>query len=104
MRSVERVSRKVVLKQRAGSFARIDGAIIEGGAVAVNAADMIGTGNVVAASSLAGPVWQLDLPMRLRSANAVGAYAVMNVGDYEGLPTNVERGRVVITSLHDSRD
>ncbi|HEX6289535.1 MAG TPA: sugar kinase [Herpetosiphonaceae bacterium] len=82
---------EVVLKRgAAGGLALVGGAIVEGPAFAVTAVDTIGAGDAFAAGYLAGHLWQADPPLRLRIANAMGAYAVMNVGDYEGLPTKAE--------------
>lgn len=82
---------EVVLKRgAAGSIALVDGAFIEGPAFTVTAVDSIGAGDAFAAGYLAGHLWQVEPRTRLRIANAMGAYAVMNVGDYEGLPTKAE--------------
>jgi 2-dehydro-3-deoxygluconokinase len=87
----QRGPREIVLKRGAkGSIALVDGTITEGPAFVVNAVDTIGAGDAFAAGYLAGHLWQAEPAMRLRIANAMGAYAVVNTGDYEGLPTKDE--------------
>ncbi len=48
--------------------------------------DPIGAGDAHVAGYLAGSLWGLDVQKRLSLANAMGAYSVMTLGDYEGLP------------------
>ena len=82
---------EVVLKRgAAGSTALVDGAIVEVQGFAVTPVDPIGAGDAFAAGYLAGHLWQVEPYTRLRIANAMGAWAVMNNGDYEGLPTKAE--------------
>lgn len=82
---------EVVLKRgAAGSIALVDGAIMEGAAFSVTAVDPIGAGDAFAAGYLAGHLWRTEPRLRLQIANAMGAYAVMSVGDYEGLPAKAE--------------
>lgn len=81
----------VVLKRgRSGCRALLDGLILEQPAFTVTAVDPIGAGDAFAAGYLAGCLWQVDAPTRLRIASALGAYCVMSSGDYEGLPTHSE--------------
>ncbi|HSH78442.1 MAG TPA: sugar kinase [Herpetosiphonaceae bacterium] len=88
---VQRGPSEVVLKRGAvGSTALVDGTITEAPAFAVTAVDPIGAGDAFAAGYLAGHLWRAEPHMRLRIANAMGAWAVMNNGDYEGLPTKAE--------------
>ena len=35
-------------------------------------------------------MWGRDAEQRLRTANAMGAFCVQNLGDYEGLPSRRE--------------
>jgi 2-dehydro-3-deoxygluconokinase len=82
---------EVVLKRgAAGSSALVAGTLLEAPAFTVTAVDPIGAGDAFAAGYLAGHLWQAEPHMRLRIASAMGAYSVMNVGDYEGLPTKAE--------------
>jgi len=88
---VQRGPGEVVLKRgAAGSAALVDGAIVEAQGFAVTPVDPIGAGDAFAAGYLAGHLWQVEPDTRLRIANAMGAWAVMNNGDYEGLPTKAE--------------
>jgi 2-dehydro-3-deoxygluconokinase len=82
---------EVVLKRgAAGSMALVNGEILEQPAFAVIAIDPIGAGDAFAAGYLAGYLWQVDPQMRQQIANALGAYSVISVGDYEGLPNKAE--------------
>jgi 2-dehydro-3-deoxygluconokinase len=82
---------EIVLKRgAAGSTALVDGVVTEEPGFVVTAVDSIGAGDAFAAGYLAGHLWQANPQIRLRIANAMGAYAVMNTGDYEGLPTKAE--------------
>jgi 2-dehydro-3-deoxygluconokinase len=85
-RSVE-----VVLKRgKNGSSALVDGHLVSEPAFEVPEVDPIGAGDAHAAGYLAGTLWELDSRERLRLANAMGAYSVMTLGDYEGLPGREE--------------
>ena len=82
---------EVVLKRgEKGSSALIDGHLFSEPAFEVPEVDPIGAGDAYAAGYLAGSLWELDNRDRLRLANAMGAYSVMTLGDYEGLPGNEE--------------
>jgi 2-dehydro-3-deoxygluconokinase len=52
--------------------------------------DPIGAGDAFAAGYLAASLWDLPPAERLRTANAMGAFCVQNLGDYEGLPSRRE--------------
>ncbi|MCV2488619.1 PfkB family carbohydrate kinase [Geodermatophilus sp. YIM 151500] len=52
--------------------------------------DPIGAGDAFAAGYLAATLWGLPPAQRLRTANAMGAFCVQNLGDYEGLPSRRE--------------
>lgn len=75
---------------RAGSFALVDGHVTREPAFEVVEVDPIGAGDAYAAGYLAGSLWRRDVRERLRLANAMGAYSVMTLGDYEGLPGREE--------------
>ncbi len=78
---------EVVLKKGgAGSLALIGGELLEHPPFEVPAVDPVGAGDAFAAGYLAGHLWGLGPEERLRAANAMGAYSVMTLGDYEGLP------------------
>lgn len=84
---------EVVLKRgKAGSVALLRGMIHEQSAFPVTEVDPIGAGDSFAAGYLAGDVWGLSPKERLRVAGAMGAYSVMTLGDYEGLPDREELG------------
>jgi 2-dehydro-3-deoxygluconokinase len=50
----------------------------------------VGAGDSFAAGYLAGYLWDMDVKERLQIACAMGAYSVMTLGDYEGLPDRKE--------------
>lgn len=78
---------EVVLKRGAqGSTAFVAGEYLYQEAFPVTELDPIGAGDAFAAGYLAGELLQAEPPERLRLASALGAYSVMTVGDYEGLP------------------
>ena len=52
--------------------------------------DPIGAGDAFAAGYLAATLWGWAPEKRLRTANAMGALCVQNLGDYEGLPSRRE--------------
>ena len=52
--------------------------------------DPIGAGDAFAAGYLAATLWGWAAEKRLRTANAMGALCVQNLGDYEGLPSRRE--------------
>ena len=83
---------EVVLKEGSrGSAALVGGRFIREPGFGVDEVDPIGAGDAHVAGYLAGSLWGLDAGGRLRIANAMGAYSVMTLGDYEGLP---DRGEV----------
>lgn len=78
---------EVVLKMGdRGSSALVGGRFAEEPGFKVPEIDPIGAGDAHVAGYLAGCLWDLDVRGRLRLANAMGAYSVMTLGDYEGLP------------------
>lgn len=82
---------EVVLKRGAkGSMTWQEGRLLANPAFAVEEVDPIGAGDAFVAGYLAGWLWGLDLDGRQRVANAMGAYAVLTLGDYEGLPHREE--------------
>jgi 2-dehydro-3-deoxygluconokinase len=82
---------EVVLKQgKEGSLALVEGEVLHQPAFTVEEVDPIGAGDAFAAGYLAGHLWGLHPGERLRVANAMGAYSVMTLGDYEGLPNKEE--------------
>jgi 2-dehydro-3-deoxygluconokinase len=82
---------EVVLKRGAeGSLVLVEDEIVEQPAFPVAEVDPIGAGDAFAAGYLAGHLWGLTPEERLRVANAMGAYSVMTLGDYEGLPSREE--------------
>jgi 2-dehydro-3-deoxygluconokinase len=82
---------EVVLKQgQEGSLALVGGEVLHQPAFTVEEVDPIGAGDAFAAGYLAGHLWGLPPGERLRVANAMGAYSVMTLGDYEGLPNKEE--------------
>jgi 2-dehydro-3-deoxygluconokinase len=79
--------REVVLKRgKEGSVSLVDGELTEQPGFEVPAVDPIGAGDAFAAGYLAGCLWERSPAERMRIANAMGAYSVMTLGDYEGLP------------------
>jgi 2-dehydro-3-deoxygluconokinase len=82
---------EVVLKRgERGSSALVGGQFVEEPGFEVPEVDPIGAGDAHVAGYLAGSLWDLDVRERLRLANAMGAYSVMTLGDYEGLPGTEE--------------
>lgn len=78
---------EVVLKRgQHGAMALIDGELWEAAAFSVEVRDPIGAGDAFAAGYLAASLWGRDPGERLRIANAMGAFSVSALGDYEGLP------------------
>lgn len=84
---IEMGPNEVVLKRGdQGSVALVDGKLLSHPAFPVREVDAVGAGDAFGAGYLAGSLWQLDPEERLRLANAMGAYSVQTLGDYEGLP------------------
>lgn len=78
---------EVVLKEGArGSSALVGGRLVEEPSFGVSEVDPVGAGDAHVAGYLAGSLWGLNVREKLRLANAMGAYSVMTLGDYEGLP------------------
>jgi 2-dehydro-3-deoxygluconokinase len=82
---------EVVLKLGArGCAAAIGGERLTAPGFPARQVDPIGAGDAFAAGYLAASLWGLDPSERLRTANAMGAFCVQNLGDYEGLPSRRE--------------
>ena len=82
---------EVVLKEgERGSTVLVEDRFFEEDGFKVPEVDPVGAGDAHAAGYLAGSLWGLDARERLRLANAMGAYSVMTLGDYEGLPGAAE--------------
>jgi 2-dehydro-3-deoxygluconokinase len=83
--------REVVVKLGArGCAATVDGERLSAPGFPVRQLDPIGAGDAFAAGYLAATVWGREPDERLRTANAMGAFCVQNLGDYEGLPSRRE--------------
>ena len=82
---------EVVLKDGArGSAVLVEAGFFEEDGFQVPEVDPVGAGDAHVAGYLAGSLWGLGVRERLRLANAMGAYSVMTLGDYEGLPDAAE--------------
>ena len=82
---------EVVLKRgEKGGLVWLNDETFEQPAFSVDEVDPVGAGDSFVAGYLAGYLWEMDVRERLRSANAMGAYSVMSLGDYEGLPDQEE--------------
>ena len=78
---------EVVLKEgERGSAVLVEDRFFEEEGFEVSEVDPVGAGDAHVAGYLAGSLWGLGVSERLRLANAMGAYSVMTLGDYEGLP------------------
>jgi 2-dehydro-3-deoxygluconokinase len=83
--------REVVVKLGArGCAAAVDGERLTSPGFPVRQLDPIGAGDAFAAGYLAATVWGRAPEDRLRTANAMGAFCVQTLGDYEGLPSRRE--------------
>jgi 2-dehydro-3-deoxygluconokinase len=81
----------VVLKLGAqGCAAVIDGERLSSPGFPAQELDPIGAGDAFDAGYLAATLWGWAPEKRLRTANAMGAFCVQNLGDYEGLPSRRE--------------
>ncbi|MCN9243752.1 sugar kinase [Streptomyces sp. RY43-2] len=81
-------SREVVLKRGdAGAASHRDGAYEEAAAFPVEPVDTVGAGDAFVAGYLAAVLESRSPVERLRQANACGALACLNTGDWEGTPT-----------------
>lgn len=82
---------EVVLKRgRDGAVLLDSQGALEAPAFDVPVLDTVGAGDAFAGGYLAARLRGLDREERLRTASALGAWAVMTVGDYEGLPDRDE--------------
>jgi 2-dehydro-3-deoxygluconokinase len=82
---------EVVLKLGArGCTAVVDGERLSSPGFPARQLDPIGAGDAFAAGYLAATLEGQDPAGRLRTANAMGAFCVQNLGDYEGLPSRRE--------------
>jgi 2-dehydro-3-deoxygluconokinase len=82
---------EVVLKQGAqGCTALINGERLSSPGFPARQLDPIGAGDAFDAGYLAATLWGWAPEKRLRTANAMGACCVQNLGDYEGLPNRRE--------------
>lgn len=83
--------KEVVLKQGAlGATQLKDGRLVSALGFKVDVVDTVGAGDAFAAGYLAATLWDLSSLDKLRYANAMGAYCVMNMGDCENAPTRKE--------------
>ncbi|MGY1823179.1 sugar kinase [Geodermatophilus sp. SYSU D00079] len=82
---------EVVLKQGArGCTALVDGERLTSPGFPARQVDPVGAGDAFAAGYLAASLWGAEPAGRLRTANAMGAFCVQGLGDYEGLPSRRE--------------
>jgi 2-dehydro-3-deoxygluconokinase len=93
--ALERLSQagpdEVIVKLGArGCTALINGELLTSAGFPARQLDPIGAGDAFAAGYLAASLWGWAPDKRLRTANAMGAFCVQNLGDYEGLPSRRE--------------
>jgi 2-dehydro-3-deoxygluconokinase len=82
---------EVILKLGAdGCAAMINGEQLTSLGFPARQLDPIGAGDAFDAGYLAATLWGWAPERRLRAANAMGAFCVQNLGDYEGLPNRRE--------------
>jgi 2-dehydro-3-deoxygluconokinase len=82
---------EVILKLGAGGCAAmINGEQLTSPGFPARQLDPIGAGDAFDAGYLAATLWGWAPEKRLRAANAMGAFCVQNLGDYEGLPNRRE--------------
>jgi 2-dehydro-3-deoxygluconokinase len=82
---------EVVVKLGAqGCVALINGERLTSAGFPARQIDPIGAGDAFAAGYLAASLWGWSPEKRLRTANAMGAFCVQTLGDYEGLPSRRE--------------
>lgn len=82
---------EVILKLGAdGCAAMINGEQLTSPGFPARQLDPIGAGDAFDAGYLAATLWGWAPEKRLRAANAMGAFCVQNLGDYEGLPNRRE--------------
>jgi 2-dehydro-3-deoxygluconokinase len=68
----------------------IDGERLNSPGFPARQVDPIGAGDSFDAGYLAATLWGWAPEKRLRTANAMGAFCVQTLGDYEGLPSRPE--------------
>ena len=84
----ENGSRDVVMTRGAlGAYAVHAGETHDVPAMPIEPLDLVGCGDAFVAGYLAATLWGKPPSERVTIANAVGAYAALGHGDYEGLPT-----------------
>ena len=82
---------EVILKLGAdGCAAMINGEQLTSLGFPARQLDPIGAGDAFDSGYLAATLWGWAPEKRLRAANAMGAFCVQNLGDYEGLPSRRE--------------
>ena len=82
---------EVILMQGAeGASALVNREVVTQEAYSVTEVDPIGAGDAFVAGYLAGKLWGLAPGKRLQVGCAMGAFSVMTLGDYEGLPSRGE--------------
>jgi len=87
LEALAREGRQVVVKLGAdGAAALAGGPIVEAPAHRVEVLDTVGAGDAFVAGYLSAQLEGLDIPARLRRANACGALACTTPGDWEGAP------------------
>jgi 2-dehydro-3-deoxygluconokinase len=73
-----------------GCVALINGERLASAGFQARQIDPIGAGDAFAAGYLAASLWGWSPEKRLQTANAMGAFCVQTLGDYEGLPSRRE--------------
>lgn len=73
-----------------GAVAVVDGLVHRREAIAVDVVDTVGAGDAFVAGYLADYLLGKDVPTRLSTAVATGAYACTVEGDWEGVPRRAE--------------
>jgi 2-dehydro-3-deoxygluconokinase len=93
--------REVIVKRgELGATALIDGVEQEAPLFRVRALDPVGAGDGFAAGYLAERLRGAEPAERLRTAAAVGAFAVTVSGDWEGLPTRADLPLLTSADVH----
>ncbi|HEX4056903.1 MAG TPA: sugar kinase [Galbitalea sp.] len=86
---------QVIIKLGArGCVAHIDGVDYTQAALSITPIDTVGAGDAFVAGYLAELISGSSPAERLRTAAAVGAYACLHIGDWEGFPTRAELARL----------
>lgn len=83
-----------------GAVARVAEQVLTTPAVAVDVVDSVGAGDAFNAGYLSALLDGCSPEERLRRATIAGAFAVMNLGDWEGLPTRDELDILAPGSRH----